>query len=196
VVEWGDVPTWIQAAASVVLLIAAVVAGWYTHRIYNVERRRDDRFDRERRAHQASQVAAWADIPAKLCVVKNSSTLPIYYVALVYAVVDDRRYHRLGSVRAFELLPPGTATRPIPDEIRDSALWAQINDGLSRYESALRVRVDFVDAAGQHWTRDYDGRLKDGSNEEVRHDRDFGDFIIAQPESATGETSEFQQPEP
>jgi hypothetical protein len=189
VVEWGDVPTWVQAAATVSLFAAAVVAGWYTHRIYKIEKLRDDRIAQERRAHQANRVAAWVEIQSEQCVIANLSNLPIYYVTLVYAVVDDHGYRHLGSVRGFEILPPGTATRPVPQEIRGSDLWAQINDGISRQESALRVQVHFVDSAGQHWVRNYNGGLEDKDNEDISLDREFGDVSIP-PRSPSDEIAE------
>src|SRR4051794_1763884 len=52
-VNWGDVPTWVQAATSTAALIAASIAVMFSVRTYKIERAREARAERlaeERRA--------------------------------------------------------------------------------------------------------------------------------------------------
>ena len=166
----GDIPTWL-------LTLAAVVAGWYTHRIYKIESGRDQERADERRAEQASRIAAWIEMrqgippaqrdqmrpfseqyPGHYCVLRNASDLPVYNVMLSY------RFRR--SDGSEDLPGADDPLRPVlpPGEQPLKLGW----DVLGRWEQphdvhyiSMQVRLVFTDASRRAWCREFDGRLVD-----------------------------------
>lgn len=122
-VQWGDVPTWVSAAGTVMALIFAAVAAVMAKRVYTIESRRDqqneiDRRERDeqKRAEQASRVSAWyAAEKAESgeltwgAVIRNASELPVYDVNVEYYFLKDQHSQMRvadGPVRFFG--PGGT----------------------------------------------------------------------------------------
>jgi hypothetical protein len=111
VIDWGDVPTWIQAMGTLFALVA-IVAAW---KVLGVERRRDaERQAAEERA-QAAKVAAWPSVvrsdpadpgsaPAWGAAVRNASDLPIYQVHVEYQPIAPGR-SQMAVIS--EVVPPG-----------------------------------------------------------------------------------------
>jgi hypothetical protein len=66
VIDWGDVPTWVGAVATVLALVAAAIAAVFAGRAYGIESRRDAVAAADRKAavdeqlrSQASRVVIW-----------------------------------------------------------------------------------------------------------------------------------------
>lgn len=153
-VNWGDVPTWIQAGATVLLLIAASVAGWYTHRIYKIESGRDERHEDERRA-QASKVAGW--VVGNVTKLRNASDLPVYDLIVEYVARYERNREPVPiGMQKTPLLVPGEEPMFVPSQV-----WDKWREAPKKEGAAVLVRIDFRDSSGQRWRREHDGRLQD-----------------------------------
>jgi hypothetical protein len=173
-VDWGDVPGWIQAGATVALLVAAVIAGVLASRIYKIESARDRRYAEERQKDQASLVSAWVERrdsalllgegaagPGHFLILKNASVLPVYDVSVRYFIPEASKFvehsHPIG------LLVPGERAERIARPA-DAELGK-----LKLMHSSLRVHLSFIDSHGQRWQRPPDGGLELASV--VSHDR-------------------------
>jgi hypothetical protein len=69
VLDWGDVPTWLSAASSLLALAFAAVAVFLARRTFDIESRRDQVTADERRMQHArerrslaSSVSAWSTV--------------------------------------------------------------------------------------------------------------------------------------
>src|SRR5689334_11831407 len=99
--DWGDVPTWVQAIATLLALIAAGAAASAAWQVLAVERKRDvdrQQVEDERRAAeargQADRVAAWPSTspteqnapppPQQGVSIRNASELPVYNVRVFF----------------------------------------------------------------------------------------------------------------
>jgi hypothetical protein len=163
IVDYGDVPTWIAAVATVLALVAAGFAAWASWNVLKRETQRDaDRDDAERR-QQANLVAAWHGVvphPVQRGaglyrpVVRNGSELPIYQVG-VEVVVEGST----GIVHMTEVLGPGQwfVTQSGHFNFADHP-----TEKLRLHASSpgFQVAVSFSDAAGIAWRRDENGQLE------------------------------------
>ncbi|MFC0504198.1 hypothetical protein [Micromonospora costi] len=176
--ELGDVATWIGALANAATLGLALAAGIVSYNIYKIESGRDRRAEDERRERafdarrdQASLVSAWFDKRAVSSVViassdgvkripnntagariLNASNLPIYDVRVSFRLFPAML--RLGDpIRA---VPPhkGEVVSRLPDE-----MWQLLPEG--DVELLVDVALEFRDAAGRCWKRDFDGFLSE-----------------------------------
>lgn len=126
--HWGDVPTWVLAATTLLAFVAAAFAGVVAYDLLQIERARDataaretqDKQEAERRA-QASRVAAWYSTWEKQepftqvmrlgrrwgAVIRNASDLPVYglHVSFGVPVAAGRR----GDVAARRAVPAAAA---------------------------------------------------------------------------------------
>jgi hypothetical protein len=177
-VAWGDVPTWIQAIATVLALIAASVAAVVAWKVLGVERRRDrQRQGAEERA-QAEKVAAWPSVvrtdpadpnsaPKWGAAVRNASDLPVYQVHVEYRPITPGR-GQMAIVS--EVVPPGdwrpSGRELYPSETRypnpsvypgGSTLRRAAQDDLPDRNFVISLR--FTDAANRVWHRDRYGVL-------------------------------------
>ena len=164
-VQWGDVPTWIGAVATVGALAGAAVAAGIAYRLYRIESTRDQEAANERRRAQATRISGWyglttyrEDLPRSKsrqfwkATVRNASDLPVYDVRIEFrkTVTRDGAPPE-GAVpghKDIPVLPPGTEQLDGPDDGRD-------------YSVALRYR----DAAGVVWYRDAQGLLAEVENQ-------------------------------
>jgi hypothetical protein len=155
--NWGDVPTWLGATASVGALLAAVAAAIIARRIYTIESERDrraelDRNERraaERRA-QAEAVGAWADgsDESRTCIwVANGSQLPIWDVVVRVYVPSEpgRELGKLVTMASRQVVPPSGGA------VKLATVGPEANESL--------VEVEFRDASGVPWLRDRFGVL-------------------------------------
>lgn len=166
-VDWGDVPTWISALATIAAFLAALLAVRASWNVLTLERAREDRaeaqeLERQRaaeRAEQADHIAAWSywAEPQMLrrtgwgALVVNESGLPIYDVTAAFFGPDGS--HRGDGSQS--VVPPGQNFIPWP-----GGLTREGGDGASREQgSDFRVAVAFRDAAGRTWHRDQNGVL-------------------------------------
>jgi hypothetical protein len=113
--DWGDVPTWIGAVATMLAFIAAWVAARAAWRVLELERTRD-RLRREVEDRvQADRVAAWPSLgPSNPddpdspevwgATVRNASELPVYQVKVEFQSISPTRGTRMVI---FELVVPG-----------------------------------------------------------------------------------------
>lgn len=163
--DWGDVPTWVNAGVTFIALCAAVVAVRRSGALLRVEQGRDHQRDEREaeqrnaaeRAEQADRVAAWlvrdpsrpsaslADPNPVTANVMNESHLPVYDVELEFDGAFGFAKANLGT------LPPGSAVLDPPQEVRR-------DDGTTTDE--LSLTVTFRDSAGRVWHRDEEGRLR------------------------------------
>jgi hypothetical protein len=133
-VAWGDMPAWLEAIGTTLVLFVAFA-------VFALDLR-------ERRRKQASQVAAWFerhDADATLHVA-NSSDAPIYNVRvepkLLGQVAATIRYPVLGpSADETELTIPMPGSRQVSNRF-------------------FNVEIYFSDGAGRLWRRKADGKLK------------------------------------
>jgi hypothetical protein len=159
-IDWGDAPTWIQAAASIAALIAAIVAVVYSHKaLKHAKEELDERRDNEARSVQADRVAAWpimeVDDMTSFAVarsggnpvlfIRNDSPQPIYAVSVEFRLGN---HTPLGEM-VLGVVPPGDHRRD-PSIDRD-----QLIDSVSGMSHWSKVSVDIVfrDAAGRNWRR-------------------------------------------
>lgn len=177
--NWGDVPTWIAAIATVAAVIIATIAGVFAKRaagaaqaaadtslkLLGVEQKREDRQDRqererheaEERNHQAALVAAWQDPYEAGAVLHNQSKLPIRDVAVTFVNQMTRaRYERPIE----PVMGPGKAILDWPD-----ALEADLEPGprdqvqMMAEARSFAVEVTFRDTRGFTWLLDGEGYL-------------------------------------
>jgi hypothetical protein len=169
----GDLPTWIQAVATVLALIAASIAAVAAWRVLEVERRRDDerrQFEDERRATdertQAERVAAWPSLvrsdpadpasPAEWSgTIRNASDLPVYQVGIEFEPIGGGGL----TVYMFEVVPPGSWSLN-----RDRVLYPggelQVRQEVGDLpDRTFVIALRFTDAANRVWRRDRYGVL-------------------------------------
>lgn len=163
--NWGDVPTWLSAMATVLALGFAAVAALAAQRVYRIESERD-RISAEARREQeaflrrsqAALVSAWWGWRAGEsggrsdrwgAFVRNASETPVYQTSLT--VVD---IHDPDVSERFELpiVPPGAEPAFHPSSLT-------LQDGQHRVD--YRVEITFTDSAGGRWIRDQQGRLSE-----------------------------------
>ena len=166
-IQWGDVPTWLGALATV----AAVVGAFWVVRIEIAREGRTEALDLERRAKdraaQAMQVAAWpvirptvgsgGSVPRVL--IRNASTLPVYEVN----ATPHRDHTQLNDCPITDFLPPG---EDVLVGFSNGALdYGRDGDGNDVWDPSAvrrtRIALRFRDAAGVWWSLDADGHLSE-----------------------------------
>ena len=157
--QQGDLPSWIEALATVAAVAAALFAGYYAKRLNDIEDKRDvERFRADWR-RQAEQVSAWMglrfsqlDLPiGKAVWIRSVSDQPVYAVAS-WMIYPNRRVR----VDHPELvLAPGA---PNSDIVIDAP----------KTQDPLGVAVQFRDSAGRWWRRDETGILHELERAEDR----------------------------
>ncbi|WP_156409745.1 hypothetical protein [Nocardioides sp. Soil796] len=171
------VAAWITALATVVAVLAAIYAGHYAKRAHDIEVRRDEDREEDRRQAQAELVAAWCPVfdyrpavpgsvtsvsggtfikqgrrlPTWTYFLRNASSVPVYDVVLHFRQGAEG----LGT-DALDTLPPDSEplTREVPSHIANTARL-----GAHEHGEVIRVLVSFRDAAGRRWTRRWNGVL-------------------------------------
>lgn len=171
-VEWGDVPTWVNAAVTGAALWAAYRAVKASGQMLKIEQKRDakrDAEDRDRRqqaeaAEQADKVAAWPEErpdefgkfaePTEWGTrLVNGSALPVYNVESRQHAPDGKV---LWSTADHVLAPtdPEGKFHSWPGRVREV-------DGVDGPvpPELCTVSISFRDSGGRRWKRDLDGRL-------------------------------------
>lgn len=157
-IDWGDIPTWVSAITTLGALIAA---GW----VVRIELKRDDRALTARAsAEQADKVAAWPGgrrAGTYFIVLRNSSDLPIYDVAVFAARADSGGPPPM-AIERLDLLPPGDREIPffVTKEPRFTATRVGFDEPIVDDEQKWLVVLEFSDSAGRRWRRDNRGRLE------------------------------------
>ncbi|WP_158647828.1 hypothetical protein [Nocardioides houyundeii] len=178
----SELPSWLEAWATLIGVGAAIVAGFYAARAFGLESQREHRWEEAQRASQAALIAAW---PAGLslgtrssiedvyteedpeaivgarALLRNASALPATEVEVDFWLVlmdetsvgRDRRL--LGSER-LAYLPPTQENLPVSLDLTAKPHGRTPSEV---EHSELRVEVRFRDAAGQVWSRDAIGQL-------------------------------------
>jgi len=162
-VQYGDVPTWISALASIAALSFAAAATVVAVRVYKIESRRDRvaaaearRRDEEARRSQAVLVSGWwgsdPGVSAQKAgaFVRNASDAPVYNVTI--AVLDPVIPDSVATL-SVPVIPPADA--PGFYQVAGNSQVLDTDDG------EHRVELSFTDAAGMRWIRDQRGRLSE-----------------------------------
>ncbi|WP_053204716.1 hypothetical protein [Jiangella muralis] len=164
-----NVADWITALSTTVAVIAAIVAGAIAGKAYQLEHRANSQRDADRRAEQASRVAAWVERrpsamlvregaagPGDFCVLVNTSALPVYDVLLIYRLLGGPGEINAGTAHE-KVLSPSTEERVflIPNEVLRE--WNRHQDT----HPTMRVDIRFTDSASRRWWRGHDGVLAD-----------------------------------
>jgi hypothetical protein len=163
-----DFPVWLEAISTFSAFVAASAAVVFAARVYELERGRDERWDRERRSAQAEQVAAWWDYEAKCVLVRNQSTLPVSdlvirlelngtpatvtHRVLYLAPLETVRVEERDFLTAAELTTRGRR----PEVLMD---WMPPTHEEPARTVRYSAEVAFRDTAGRRWTRSFDGTL-------------------------------------
>jgi hypothetical protein len=187
----SEFPAWLGAWATVAAVVAAIVAGFYASRAFGLELDRQRRADTDRRAAQASRVAAW---PLKLIYdrtietddeglshgvnvgvrgvivrVRNASDLPIAQVRVVASAMVR------GSSGRTEEVPISTRTERHldPESTTDLTLLAGAPDALTplvdQIDPEVRIFLQFTDVIGRSWSRrTHEGEIHDGGTKAER----------------------------
>lgn len=178
--EWwkADAASWLEALATVGALVAAFAAARATWRTLIHELQRDADREAERRRHQAERFSCWLEpdpnpiAPERFLwlpreppgyFVRNSSELPIFNVVVTFwlGFLNGTGGQVLGP--AFhDVVPPGNeSVRFDMDGAARAGYVGLVASQSAATSSLLRVmlEVDFVDAAGTRWHRDFRGVL-------------------------------------
>jgi arabinogalactan oligomer / maltooligosaccharide transport system substrate-binding protein len=161
--QYGDLPTWVSAVASMCALIFAAIAAVAAIRVYKIESARDKiaaeetrRRDEQVRRGQAVLVSGWwgsdphAGKPRPGAFIRNASDAPVYRVAI--SVLDPVTPESSVTL-AVPVVPPAAAPGFYP--------VARTPQAPTAAEEEHRVEVSFTDAAGLRWIRDQWGRLSE-----------------------------------
>jgi hypothetical protein len=164
--RWGDIPSWVEALATVGAFVAATIAVRHSWSLLKIERANqhartteDDRRQLEaERSEQADLVAAWPSRGnARNITIENGSSLPIYDVALAFV-------NRAGDQRGLDIqdvLPPGKHTTYFPSEnIKQDPVTGEVLYDENEQPENYRVLIRFRDAGGRIWQRDQFGVLR------------------------------------
>lgn len=177
--EPGTAADWLAAAGTVVAVGAAVYAGVWAKRAYELELERERDRDEERRAEQARAVVAWVAAPefegtmvqngrtkwGKLAkdatiMIQNSSGMPVWDVHVAVYLQRDhgKEWEKVGGC-VLPISPPqdeAYAIRLCPDKWR--SVYDEFRDMTNEYPS-LQAAITFTDARGQRWMRKRAGLL-------------------------------------
>jgi hypothetical protein len=171
---------WVTAVSTAGAFVAAIAAAIIAGVVFRHDRA-------ARRAEQASRVAAWIDwheslrtnaqgqdVGGYVCIVVNTSPLPVYHVSLDYSV-DDNGGRREGvAIEGFLLLPPGKHVSQLPHGVAEAV------SRTAETGEFVRVTMAFTDTSGRRWDRDVDGRLTEHRAERpTRHQVRPEDMILS-----------------
>lgn len=156
---WGDIPTWISAAATVGLLIGAIVTARYAIKAFRKQAEEvaalvaeNNRQAAERRRAQASSVFIGLPIRGIRLVqpsAQNASSFPVHDAQFWYYGPDG-----LSDPDDLGMIMPG----PVG-----------LNGKQMRYEEAVeRTILTFRDAEGIRWIRRADGTLQEQNRPTAR----------------------------
>jgi hypothetical protein len=179
VAQWGDVPTWLSAIATIIAVVFAVWAARTARSLYLIESRRDEQQaaerrerDAERRQSQAGKVAVWfgwrayahatfgSDINEYGAFVHNTSGVPIYDVRLDFMLLPPRPHGAPGDRTPFVLhhervVPP--SAEPLFYPI-DRKMMERLTPDVDQ-RKAVSVAMTFRDSENRSWRRTIDGHL-------------------------------------
>jgi hypothetical protein len=163
---------WIEAAATVAAVAAAVVAGSWAARAVRIEQDRDDRWIAQQRSSQATRVAAWVPRLATeerdgvtvwtgaYVRLRNASDVPVSRVVVETTLVWPTPNGGSGRMEFDDLdvgvLPPYEPADGLTEPL------VQIPPTPPPSGAAVEVQLSFVDAGGTMWTRLPDGQLIEG----------------------------------
>lgn len=169
--DWGDVPGWIEAVATVLAAGFAAVAVVYAYRALRIEQRRDALRDQMDLRAQAELVTAWpvadAHAPVVALEIFNASNAAIYNVDawLVREAIPPVDFN-------YPVLPPQHKELVTLDDLEVAKLGLAVSKGVAgpnaqwvaarKLIHRTRAVVAFTDSAGRRWTRDRDGILHAG----------------------------------
>jgi maltose-binding protein MalE len=178
--DWGDVPTWLSAVATILALAFAAVAALAAQRVYRIESERDRISGEARRQQeafvrrtQAALVSAWwgwqpgdpGTQPAGRwgAFVRNASETPVYQANLTMLDIHDPDLNERFDL---PIVPPATEPVFYPSGLSGPAggdlpagAGQIVQDG--QHAADYRVEMVFSDSAGVRWIRDPQGRLSE-----------------------------------
>ena len=175
-VQWGDVPGWITAVASIAALIFATIAARTASNLYRIESGRDREAEeerrerqRERRSEQASKISAWyasrpdnngslAEPNEYGAFIRNASELPIHNVHVAFIrknEIEETPDSRIPAVfQVVDIVPPGDSPIFVP-------ILREIIEEVSPRDERRNfvVAITFTDTENRRWRRDIHGQL-------------------------------------
>jgi hypothetical protein len=180
----GTTAEWVSATSTAGALIAASFAAWYAAGAFGVERIREDRWQQEQRASQASLVAAWTRPTLRMVAagelnveaitgvtvwLRNASQVPVTQIEFelfhVRQVAPGRGGALLTSLvfkQHLDVLPPGD--RPMELQITDPGVLDELSSSWSLdmpWAPELRIVLRFQDSAMRRWRRSTSGILSE-----------------------------------
>ena len=167
-IDWGSVPDWISAAATVAALLAASYAARVGYRQLKVLEVQEQDRQRAERIRDASRVAVWVRVDEVRALPElryvNASGMPIYDLSLW--VVTPGHTFRVVYVVDGPAAESKTMVRGTADLQRQITERAYGPDWTHLLKSGRLVcAVTFRDSVNRTWFRDFHGRLTevDGS---------------------------------
>jgi hypothetical protein len=150
---------WVTAVSTAGAFVAAIAAAIIAGVVFRHDRA-------ARRAEQASRVGAWIewrqslrknlrgeDVGGYVCIVANTSRLPVYDVTVDYSIYDEGRRRERIAIEGWLHLPPGEHVDEVPRDVTEAA------SRTAETGEIVRVAMTFTDTSGRRWDRDVDGRL-------------------------------------
>lgn len=182
VMDWmTSISAVVSTAATVGLLVAAVVAGVFARRAWAQQKRANDAHDAEseaqrerKRRDQATQVSGWV-LPAPLpswatderdrsysIHLRNGSSAPIFDVVYRLNKYVDEKVDR-GMATHLRVLAPGHTYSDVGFLVREEPRQRQVaEDGVfGREPYQYLIEMDFSDASGVRWHRADNGILEE-----------------------------------
>lgn len=172
----SEIPSWIEAGATVVGVGAAITAGFYAARAFLLEFQRERRWEEQQQSAQASLIAAWPGehytepmgnvyrIYGAEAHVRNASPLPASRIKIAFHV---SYFDAQGEFEGIDVLGTTELAYLPPDEKPRRVVYFSHHhtDGKTlpiRSEGGrteLSIETFFRDSSGAGWFRNLDGRL-------------------------------------
>lgn len=152
--EPSELAGWIEAVATALALLAAMIAAIFAVGAFRIETARERRWEDSAARAQAEVVAAWGHRGEVIIV--NGSALPVYDVQLVVLIRGKSVAMKLNHLQ-----PTDVGGRKVRETVFLKHFDTQYRaaDAAGEGMPSTLVVIEFSDAAGQRWLRDARGRL-------------------------------------
>lgn len=182
--ERTELAQWMMAVASIITLMAAVVAASFAAAAFRLESDREEHWAASQRSSQASLIAAWPGRTSHLhgeldestgetedlgingveVYLRNASHVPVTQVwidatlVIGYEGARDIRKHHLG-MNEVRILAPSDASTVFVATATPIPLSKFAIEGTTDVRHWVDVQLSFRDAGGRDWSRLPDGTL-------------------------------------
>lgn len=174
-IDWGNVPAWISAAAALLALVAAGYAAWVAYGQLQAARAALDERRDEAAKSQASKIAAWLEIGNDNrfhAYIYNASNLPVYKTTLTFVSPNNYNPVNVGTVGPMKEAGEVLMLSDLVNQADEThapriRLSFQLNvehegqlSGLAEGPiGPVGVKLSFTDASSRRWSRNLDGDL-------------------------------------